>query len=328
MLRIAVLGLGSIGRRHVRNLIALGAGDLLGFDPAAGAAGLAAREYGIRTVTNLDEVWAFAPSAVFVTSPSHHHVPLALDAARRGCDLFIEKPLSDSVDAIDQLRLAADSQRLVTMVGCNMRFHPGPAAVRRLIQEGAIGAVLSARIHTGSYLPDWRPGTRYQDSYSASREQGGGAVLDCIHELDLALWYSGPATLVASIVRPARSIGLAVDGLAEILLEHDNGALSSVHLNYVQRDYLRFCQVIGETGTLHWYFAAPRVEIRSGGAPRQVTWSPDWTADRMFVDEAGEFLRCVRERTAAPNGLAEAERTLRLALQARDRAVPAQEPAR
>jgi predicted dehydrogenase len=335
-LRVAVLGLGSIGRRHLRNLQTLGAGALIGFDPTAGAADVAAREHGIRTTTSLDDVWAFTPAAVFITAPSHRHVPLALEAARRGCDLFVEKPLSDRLDDIDQLRRLAEQQQLVTMVGCNMRFHPGPAAVARLVRERAIGEVLAARIHTGSYLPAWRPGTRYLDSYSAKREQGGGAVLDCIHELDLALWYFGPADLVAAAVRPARALGLEIDGLAEILLQHESGTLSSVHLNYVQRDYLRFCQVIGEAGTLHWHFDSPRVEIRSGsGDPRHVTWPADWTLDRMFVDEVAAFLRCVRERETAPNGIAEAERTLRLALLARERGTIAsqrvgnvQEPAR
>lgn len=328
-MRIAVLGLGSIGRRHLRSLQALGVDHLIGFDPAAGAAHDAAQERGIRTTTELDDVWAFAPSVVFVTAPSHRHVALALEAARRGCDFFIEKPLSDTLDRLDQLRVLADQQQLVTMVGCNMRFHPGPALVHRLIADGAVGHVISARIHTGSYLPEWRPGTRFEESYSARREMGGGAVLDCIHELDLALWYFGPAQLIASAVLPAHSIGLTVDGLAEVLLGHHSGTLSSVHLNYIQRDYLRFSQVIGETGTLHWYFDTPRVELRSGrGETRTFDLPADGVVDRMFVDEVAEFLRCVRERDRAPNGITEAEQTLRLALQVRDRAVPAQETAR
>ena len=122
-----------------------------------------------------------------------------------------------------------------------MRFHPGPAAVRRLLKDGAIGDLISYRLHTGSYLPLWRPHQDYRQSYSAS-EETGGAILDCIHELDLALWYAGPAQLIAAKHLPARSIGLQTDGLAEILLQHDIGnRIGSIHLNFIERDYRRSC---------------------------------------------------------------------------------------
>src|SRR5262249_44881068 len=153
--------------------------------------------------------------AVLVTAPTHLHVPLAREAAAHGCDLFIEKPLSHSWDGVEELRHEVRRRGLVTMVGCNMRFHPGPARVHELLRRGAIGRPLAARIFTGSYLPDWRPGTDYRKSYSASSERGGGVLLDCIHEIDLALWYFGPARLAAAVAAPAETIGLDVEGVAE-----------------------------------------------------------------------------------------------------------------
>src|SRR5882672_7407751 len=127
--------------------------------------------------------WAERPDTVLVTAPSSMHVELAIVGARNGCHLFIEKPLSHTLDGVGELLETVKRQTLITMVGCNMRFHPGPALVKRLIDEGVVGNVLAARVKTGSYLPEWRPGMNYRDSYSASVQMGGGALLDCIHEI-------------------------------------------------------------------------------------------------------------------------------------------------
>jgi predicted dehydrogenase len=198
-----------------------------------------------------------------------------------------------------------------------MRFHPGPARVKQLLEAGAIGRVIAARIVTGSYLPDWRPGTDYRDGYSASTERGGGAILDCIHEIDLALWYFGPARLLAAATAPAETIGLPVEGTAELLLRHDSGTLSSVHLNFVQRDYRRGCEVMGSEGSLYWDFNARSVRCVTPVGTRVFDSPPDWELDQMYRDEVIHFLECVESRRPAPNSAGDSRQTLRIALQAR-----------
>ena len=318
-MRIAILGCGSIGRRHVRNLTALGQTDLVLFDPDPAADSVTADAPAGRFVGTLDEVWRAEPEVVFVTSPSHLHVAQALEAARRSCDLFIEKPLSHDWNGVDELCGEVARRGLLSMVGCNMRFHPGPARVKALLDRGAIGRVLAARLHTGSYLPDWRPGTDYRQSYSASAARGGGAILDCIHEIDLALWFLGPGTAVASASVPADSLGLDVEGIAEILIRHDSGALSSVHLSILQRNYQRECRLVGSEGTLAWNFEEPTVTLQGGGgaAARRDPLPADWSINDMYLDELRDFLGCVERRAAPSNSVNEARATLRVALEAK-----------
>jgi predicted dehydrogenase len=267
---------------------------------------------------HLAGVWDWQPQAVVVAAPTEEHMPLALDALAHDCDLFIEKPLSHSLAGLEELCAEAARRERVTLVGCNMRFHPGPAAVKRLQDAGEIGAVQSSRIQTGSYLPRWRLDSDYRESYSAS-EEAGGAVLDCIHEIDLALWYHGPASLLAAAVLPASGIGLATDGLAELLLQHESGVLSSVHLNFVQRDYRRCCQVIGERGTIYWDFAEGVVRVYGeDGAERLREGQPaEWDVNDMYMDETRHFLDCVRTRAATVNPLTGGVAALRVALAAR-----------
>lgn len=318
-MRIAALGCGSIGRRHLRNLHSLGYTDLLAFDPILSVREAVSNELGIQSVGTLEQVWAQAPDVVLITAPSNLHVSLALSAARHGCHLFIEKPLSHSLDGLYALEKEVKQHKLVTMVACNMRFHPGPAMVKKLIEEKAVGKVIASRIQTGSYLPNWRPWQDYRQSYSASPEWGG-AIFDCIHEIDLALWYFGQAKVLGSAYLSAKQIGLETDGVAEIILQHHSGILSNVHLNFVQRDYRRTCQVIGAEGTIYWNESSHEVRVygKDGKLSDSVSQPDSWEDNQMYVDELVHFLQAVQERTQTGNPLLGGLSALQIALTVRE----------
>ena len=325
-MRVLVIGCGSIGRRHIKNLIALGVNDLVASDTREDSRQTLRTETDVEALGNLDEAWDRKPQVVFIATPTHLHVSLALQAAARGCHLFIEKPLAHTLEEAGKLCREAERRQLVTMVGCNMRFHPGPASVKRLLDLETIGHIIASRIQVGSYLPSWRPGQDYRQSYSASPEWGG-AILDCIHELDLALWYFGPAHVVAAAPLPAATLSLDTDGLAEAILNHESGTLTSVHMNFLQRDYHRSCQVIGSHGTIYWDFSDREVRVYGPeGELVQVHSQPgEWELNQMYVDEVEHFLRSVRSGTKTVNPLSAGMAALELALSIR-RIGSAQQP--
>lgn len=316
--QIAVLGCGSIGSRHLRNLCDLGYTGLMAFDPDPQIRQKVSEELGVGVSGSLDDIWHWRPAVALVTAPTNLHVELALMAARQNCHLFIEKPLSHSLDGVDGLCAEVEDRGLTTLVGCNMRFHPGPVRLKKWLGERAVGQVLSARFQTGSYLPRWRPGQDYHQSYSAS-PVWGGAVLDCIHELDLALWLLGGAKVLAAVTRPAISIGLKTDGLAEVILEHESGVISNLHLNFIQRNYRRAIEIIGSEGSIEWEFNCGQAKRYGpdGNVEDRVDQAQDWEMNRMYVDELRYFLRCVQEGLPSFNPIQQAAETLKVALQAR-----------
>lgn len=317
-MRVAVLGCGSIGRRHARNLVSLGV-DTIAYDPLGLARErLAAESPTVLCHGELDAVWASRPDAVIVGTPPDSHVPLALEAARRGAHIMVEKPLSFSLDGVDKLEAEVTARGLVHMVACNMRFHPGPASVKRTLASGVLGQIVYARVQTGSYLPRWRPEQDHRASYSASPRMGG-ALLDCIHEIDLALWYFGPAKLVASAVRPAKQIGVAADGLAEMILQHEGGTLSSVHLNFIQRDYRRSCQIVGTEGSLYWDFGTAAIARYGpdGTLVDREAHPADLQINDMYVAQLRHFLECVSTGSPTMNPIAGGRDALAIALEAR-----------
>jgi len=317
--RFAVIGCGSIGLRHVRNLLELQAGHVLAFDIREEARNAVAALGRVETVDEIDSLWRAGAQVAFVTASTDLHVSLAIQAARHDCHLFIEKPLSHSRDGVDDLCTEVERRGLIAMVACNMRFHPGPAKIKSLLEAGIIGNPIAARIQCGSYLPRWRPQQDYRLSYSASPVHGG-IVLDGIHEIDLAVWYFGSAKVAAAVHLPASPIGLDTDGLSEILLYHACGTLSSVHLNFIQRDYRRTCQVIGAQGTIYWDFADTDVRVfgPSGNLVETHRLNADRVVNQMYIDELKHFLSAVEQGVPTSNPLRQSASVLDIALVARE----------
>jgi len=194
-------------------------------------------------------------------------------------------------------RQEAIERDIVTLVACNMRFHPGPAMLRQLLNERAIGDLTFYRVHTGSYLPAWRAKQDYRQSYSASTETGG-AILDCIHELDLrpmVRWSRLSSPLAKHV--PATAIGLQTDGLAEICFSTRRGRWASVHLissnetigapvcAWVQKEHWN-----GPSTASKWCnMVAPRRRVVRHSLPS------DWQVNDMYLEEMRHFLDCIAQ---------------------------------
>ena len=294
-MKVLISGAGSIGLRHGRNVSALDAGVVAFADPDLMGRGAAAAEFGAPVFASLAEGLAWGPDLVVVASPTHLHIAQATEAALCGCHLFVEKPLGHSLEGAETLGRLVRTRRLLTLVGCNMRFHPGPAKVKKLLTDQAIGKPMFARIHTGSYLPAWRPSSDYRKSYSAQIAKGGGCILDCVHEIDLARWYLGEIDNVSCIAGRLSSLEIETEDFAALTCRHQNGAVSEIHLDYVQRTYERGCQIVGELGAIWWDYRAGTVRWFDATRESWTTFHqpPSWQVNDMYVAELRHFMRCL-----------------------------------
>jgi predicted dehydrogenase len=321
--RFGILGCGSIGKRHLRNLRALGEESILAFDPRADRRA-EVEALGIATIADLDALLELSPEAMLVTSPSKMHVAHATAAALRGCHLFVEKPIADEHGAdLDALIALARDKALVTLVGCNLRFHPGLVRAKSLLDEKRIGRVVSCRAEFGQYLPDWHPWEDYRQGYSARKDLGGGVVLDAIHELDYVRWLMGEVVTVGALAGHLSHIEIDTEDTASILLRFSNGAFGEVHLDYVQRTYTRSCQIVGDEGTVAWEFGrAGEVRLFEAKTKAWETFPgpAGWEPNVMYVDEMRHFLACLNGREKPQQDLAEAAAVLDVALAVKESA--------
>ncbi len=309
-----VVGGGSIGSRHLRNLKKLEVGTLGLVEPDADRRSSLAAEIAVTGFSSLQAGLDWNPDFAVVATPSHLHVEPALELVRRGVPVFVEKPLAHTADGIEQLARLVVEKKLTTLVGCNMRFHPGPGQVKELVEQGSLGKLLFGRIHCGSFLPDWRPQADYRTGYAARAESGGGCILDCIHEIDLARWYLGEVRSAFCCAGHLSSLEIETEDVAALIFRHASGAISEVHLDYVQRTYERGCQIAGELGSVSWDFSAKAVRWYDATSRKWTIYEqPEtWEVNQMYVDEMQHFIACLREGRPTQLPIPEAVRVMQV----------------
>jgi predicted dehydrogenase len=318
-LRTLVLGGGSIGTRHLRNLAAAGVAPLALVDPVPERRARHSIDGSVTGFATIEQGLSWEPELVVVASPTSLHIEHALAAARGARHLFVEKPLAHSPDGLAELVAEVERKGIVSLVGCNMRFHPGPLKVKELLERESIGKVLFARIHSGSYLPNWRPSQDYRETYSANAQMGGGCILDGIHEIDLAYWYFGGIDSTFCTAEHLSSMEVDVEDVALLICKHTNGILSEIELDYVQRTYERGCHIVGEGGTISWDFASGRVRHFDA---RQGSWTefvqPEgWEINHMYLDELDHLLSCIRAGHQTTHSISQAADVMSVAFAAK-----------
>jgi predicted dehydrogenase len=313
-LKFLIAGFGSIGKRHFDNLEKCGNIEI----SVLTRRGL--KIPNTRVYGSLEEVGQKHFDAVFIANETSLHIPTALFFAEKGCNLFIEKPLSNNLENIDKLKAAVNSHHLKVMIGCNMRFHPVLQLLKDLVRKGEIGRAVSARIEAGQYLPDWHPERDYRDSYSARDEKGGGVILDLIHELDGAYWLFREARKVTCFSGQQSGLEIDTEDLAEILMEFKDNVLCSVHLDYIQRYPSRTIKLVGTEGTILADLIANKIEIfkAAKGKWETIDLNRGFEKNTMYLNEVKSFIDYIRGIIKeSPVSLQDGIKVLQLALAAK-----------
>jgi predicted dehydrogenase len=310
-----VVGCGSIGQRHIRNIKALGY-RVSAYEIDRIKRDCVREKYGIQVFSSLDEALREKYSAALICTPTRMHVSIAIKIAKQRIHLFIEKPLSDSHASLEALSEIVKKNKLVALVACNTRFFPSFKLAKKLLEEKRIGKILSVRVQCGFYLPYWHPYEDYRTSYSANRKLGGGVILDDIHEIDSLYWFFGKVKEVFCLADKISNLEINTEDIAEITLRFKSGVVAQVHLDYLQRTYRRSYEFIGEKGIIVWDYRKQTVELFTKEANRKVVYEENINTDRekMFVDEIRHFVNCINGKEKSINGLDSAREILKIAL--------------
>ena len=232
------------------------------------------------------------PEIVLVTNPTARHLDVAVPAARAGCHLFIEKPISHSMDRIMELESALAEGGGKALIGFQFRFSPGLRFAKSLVEAEAIGRPMQARVYWGEYLPDWHLWEDYRESYSARSDLGGGVVLTLCHPFDYLRWLFGEVVELRGATGNSGSLELEVEDRASALLTMSSGTLVSVQLDYLGRPPAHYLEVSGTEGSLRWDGIDDSVRWWSEEANEWKQQSPPTGFERnsMFLDEMRHLL--------------------------------------
>ena len=308
------MGFGSIGHRHVNNLLKYPDMEVIictnkksiSTEIQKSCKIVKSLEYGIKET----------PDIAFITNVTSEHVSTAIKLAECGINLFIEKPLSHSMEHIDSLSEIIKRKKIKVMIGSNFRFHECIKKIKELLDENIIDEIISVRVECGSYLPDWHPNEDYRSGYAAQKELGGGVVLTCIHEIDYLHWFLGQVDEVVSFSGKYSDLELNVDDLSTALLKFKKNIIAELHLDFFQRKEFRSCKIIGKKGTIYWDSDSNLVKLFDINEDKwiEILKISNYDRNQMFMKELDYYLDCINHNKEPMNSIIESREILKIAL--------------
>ena len=296
MNKILIVGLGSIGRRHTDNFSKYCKFiDIVDINPER--INQAKKEYNINeSFSSYEEaleknIYDF----VAITTPPNLHLPIAKLSAQKNAHLFIEKPVGMNIEGWDEVAQLCKDKNLISYVAYCHRHINYSNRLKELIDSGIFGRIVHANMRWGSYLPDWHPWEDYRTFYMAKKEQGGGALLDESHGIDLARYILGDIKEVFAVVDTISDLEISSDDVAFLTLKTESGALMQINFDLVARVPRCNFEIIGTEGTIIWDRVNSKIDYYTSESKKWITedYKPEDTL-QMYPNQAKYFIDCIK----------------------------------
>ena len=256
--KILIIGLGSIGKRHLKNIISLGYENIT----LIRRKNISIKEFPnfkiYTSIADACKVNSF-DTAIIATPTSNHFKDFLEISKYKIKNVYIEKPISFSIEEAKKIEEITNKLNLNVVIGFDLHFDLGLLKVKDLLSKKIIGKVCAFHAEVGQYLPDWRPHEDYREGMSAKKDLGGGVMLDLIHEFDYINWLLGPIKNIFGKNNHISSLEIETEDVSINLAETTNGILGTISLDYLQKELSRTCKIIGDKGTIIWNYKDSKV---------------------------------------------------------------------
>jgi predicted dehydrogenase len=300
---ILIVGAGSAGKRHLTNLHDLGVPQFSAVDPRADRREELSAQSTVlgayESVTAALDAAHF--DAAIIASPPRFHVEQAQQLLKKHIPVFMEKPLCIGLQEALTLQQTAKSSGTAFLMGYTYRWWPPLQQFRARLDE--IGPIRHAKFVMSAHLADWHPWESYQDFFMASKELGGGALLDESHFLDLMYWFFGTPSALFGDATKLSNLDIDSDDNVDIIGFYDDGMRVSIHLDLYGRPHTKLISVTGENGTLEWSFDPNCIRFSNDMSPDWQETSFSYERNEMFVQASKSFLNMLGGTETAPCSL-------------------------
>lgn len=289
---ILVIGAGSVGERHIRNLWSLGYRNILVYrqrnHPFRDIA-----DAQITVSTDWSDVTRQKPFASIICTPTAQHFNQANDCIKSGMHVFVEKPLSHQLFDKEALTAELENRKLFLQAGYMLRYHPLLQQVKSVIAAKTFGSVINIQTYWGEYLPDWHPWEDYRLSYAACKEQGGGAALTLSHDLDLVNWLMDALPNKHKVIHNyASTLETNTDSAFDALLSYSTKATAHVHVNFCQKVPQRWYKIILDEAVIDidYYNASMKIATKENTSETHID---HFDRNEMFMEELKDFFAII-----------------------------------
>jgi len=317
-MKFLVIGLGSMGKRRIRNLQYLKAGEIIGFDPRKDRRKEAEKKYKIQTFGNFDEAMSNGPRALIVSTPPDLHMKYAMIAAQNDKHFFTEASVVS--DGMDELINLCKGKKIVAAPSCTMRFHPSVKKIKELVNNRAIGKPLAFTYHSGQYLPDWHPWEDYRKFYVAKKSTGAAREI-VPFELVWLTWVLGEIDTISCVKGKLTKLETRIDDAYQILMRFKSGALGHMLVDVISRVPNRSCRIISEEGLIEMVWGEGvkvyRASDKSWGEyPEEKGITVEGYSEKIkeepYIEEMQHFVQAIKEEITYPYTFEEDKRILDL----------------
>lgn len=291
-MRFLIIGGGSIGRRHIKNLQSIGYSEIYCLKRKKDLA--FEKEFGIQTIISTDELGNRKIDAVFICTPTSLHAEGIEIATQLDAAIFMEKPLIHEREDLRKIKQNLSDYHKVFFIGFMLRYHPLVQKIKSIIDSNVLGNVYSARLEFGSYLPFWHPGEDYKTGYAALKNLGGGVINTITHELDLIQYFFGNPQSVICDSKNLEKLGIQVEEIAEAIFGFDD-KIVTLHLDYLQKEYDRNIKILCDEGKITWNWHDSKVVVKKYKENTVEYWAPnEFEVNQLYIDELKDFIGLVQ----------------------------------
>jgi predicted dehydrogenase len=303
-MKVLIVGLGSIGKKHLKEILSL--------YPKCEIFALRSKSDtpkfpGVKNIFSFEEIRSLLFDFAVISNPTSEHKKTIQELINFKCPLFIEKPISSSLD-IEAIVNSINDKEIQTYVACNLRFLDSVKFIKDQISHHKNKRLNEVNVYCGSYLPDWRHNVDFRKTYSANVELGGGVHIDLIHELDYLYWLFGAPNDVKRNFRSKSSLSISSFDYANYLLDYD-GFCASVVLNYYRRDSKRSLELVFDDET--WNIDLLKNQITCNN---KIIFSSEQRIVDTYQIQMEYFINCIKEQKETFNTISNALDVLKICL--------------
>ncbi len=333
-MKVLFIGLGSIGQRHLRNLLTIRKDlQIFAYRTSMSVPLLSENNEVIQENTQkdffnitefncLEDSLNIEPNMIFICNPTSMHIETLLKVIKSKAYIFIEKPLSHNSKNIKEIILnEANEGNNRIYVGYQFRFHPCIIEAKKIIDKGLLGNIINASFFHGEYLPDWHKYEDYRNSYAAKEDLGGGALLTLIHEFDMILnFFSIPRKLFA-IGGHLSQLDLDVEDSVQVLMECEKYKKNfpvNVSLDYLNWPPKKEFIINGDLGNITCDLIKNKF-IFNKRKTREIIINnySEFERNDMFISQIKHFFELSESKTIPKIDLRTAFNSLKIALAAK-----------
>lgn len=292
-MKVVVIGYGSIGKRHVANLIELGIVDVFLFRSSKKG-----NKLNLKEITKFEDIININPDFVIVSNPTSLHFQILKSLVKYKFNILCEKPILHKIEEWNLLKPLLKCYKGCANVMFNLRYHPCINKVKELLDNNTLGKINSARFFVGQFLPDWRSEINHLESYSAFKELGGGVVMDLIHEIDIAEYLlEKPQSEIYSIVSKVSDVTVDSSDIAEIIYNTINSGIVNIHMDYLYRGYSRHFLISTKKVNLHCDLFNNIIKI-TGDKNKLIDCFEfnNFTRNDMYIDLLKDYIKSLKNK--------------------------------